>query len=246
MKIVINQKYRDLKSFVESVPDIFASSGKTVYKARNELKSFSIDGYNIIVKRYKRPHKINQIAYTFIRSSKAKRAYEYALRLLQLGVESPAPIGYIEQYKDGLFTFGYFISIYETDYSVIRNLMAGTLEDEQLLNELSVYIAQLHSKGVLHLDMSPGNILYKKIENNFHFTLIDINRMQFLPTISKEKRFKSFKRLSDNPEVLTKIGKIYAATSNLDELETIEKIKLYSSQFFSSKKRFKIRKNKES
>ena len=159
-----------------------------------------------------------------------------------MGVASPTPIAYIEQYKCGLLTHGYFISIYEKDYSVIRELMAGTQKDDSLLTELAIYIADIHNKGILHLDMSPGNILYKKEKNKFSFTLIDINRMKFSPFISKENRYKSFKRLTDNEKVLTEIAKIYAASSSLDEAETIREINRYSFQFFNSKK---IKRRKE-
>lgn len=243
MKIVINPAYKVLSSFIANIPTLFERKGELVYTARNQLKHYSVEGYDVIVKRYKTPHLINRIAYTFFRPSKAKRAYEYALKLLQLGVDSPAPIAYIEQHKGGLLTHGYFISIYEKDYSVIRDLMDGTQKDEALLKELSIYIANLHDKGILHLDMSPGNILYKKVGNRFHFTLIDINRMQFLPSISSEKRYKSFKRISENEDILTKMAKVYAAAANLDETVSIEKINQYSSQFFSSRKRFKNKKS---
>jgi tRNA A-37 threonylcarbamoyl transferase component Bud32 len=185
----------------------------------------------VIVKRYKKPHLINRIAYTFFRPSKAKRAYEYALRLSELSINTPAPIAYIEQNSCGLINYGYFISVYEKDYSDIRNLMTGAQTDDDLLQELSTYIANFHNKGVLHFDMSPGNILYKKDENNYRFTLIDINRMQFLPSISKIKRFKSFHSLSDNKAVLSKVAKLYAAAANLDESETVEKINQYCTEF---------------
>jgi len=246
MKIVLNPKYRKLENFVTDIPMLFDQKGELVYTARNQLKSYSVGGFEVIVKRYKKPHFINRIAYTYLRPSKAKRAYEYALRLLQIGVDSPAPVAYIEQYKGKLLTHGYFISVYEKDYSLIRDLMDGTQKDEALLKELSLYISDLHSKGILHLDMSPGNILYKKVGDHFHFTLIDINRMQFLPSISAEKRYKSFKRLSENTAILTEIARYYAIASNLDISESVEKINRYSNEFFASKKRFKTRKNTES
>ena len=245
MHIVINPKYTELESFVRNIPAHFEREGKLVYTARNQLKHYSVQGYDLIVKRYKIPYFIARIIYTYFRPSKAKRAYTYALKLLELGVDSPAPIAYIEEFNDGLLTHGYFVSVYETEYSVIRDLMDGTQKNELLLKELSVYIADLHRKGILHLDMSPGNILYKISDNQYHFTLIDVNRMKFLTSVSKEKRFKSFKRLSENENILTEIAKIYAAESGLNETETIEKINLYSSRFFSSRKRSKTAKNKD-
>lgn len=246
MKIVINPAYAVLNKFITKIPALFEQEGELVYIARNQLRHYTVEGYDVIVKRFKKPHLINKIAYTFLRPSKAKRAYEYAFKLLELGVDSPAPIAYIEQYAYDLLTYGYFISIYEKDYSLIRELMAGTQEDASLLKALSLYIAKIHEKGVLHLDMSPGNILYKKEGDNFHFTLIDINRMQFLSSISKNKRFKSFKRLSENEGILTTIGEFYAAAAGLNDTETIREINRYSSKFFSARKRSQTRKNKES
>jgi len=246
MHIVINPKYTEFESFVRNIPAHFDQEGELVYTARNQLKHYSVQGHDIIVKRYKIPYFFNRIIYTYFRPSKAKRAYKYALKLLNLGVDSPVPIAYIEQFKDGFLTHGYFVSVYETEYSVVRDLMSGTQKDELLLKELSVYIADLHRKGILHLDMSPGNILYKKADNQYHFTLIDVNRMKFLSSISKEKRFKSFKRLSENENILTEIAKIYAAASGLNEAESVEKINRYSSRFFSSRKQSKTVKNKES
>jgi len=231
MKIVINPTYSILSSFISNIPTLFEQEGELVFKARNQLKSYSVEGFDVIVKRYKKPHLINRIAYTFFRPSKAKRAYEYALRLSELNINTPAPIAYIEQNSCGLINYGYFISVYEKDYSDIRNLMTGAQTDDDLLQELSTYIANFHNKGVLHFDMSPGNILYKKDENNYRFTLIDINRMQFLPSISKIKRFKSFHSLSDNKAVLSKVAKLYAAAANLDESETVEKINQYCTEF---------------
>jgi len=239
MKIVINPAYAVLKSFITKIPVLFEQEGELVYIARNQLRHFSVEGYEVIVKRYKQPHLINRIAYTYFRPSKAKRAYEYAFKLLESGIDSPAPIAYIEQYKSGLLTYAYFISIYEKNYSVIREFMSGTQTDDSLLKELSLYIADLHNKGVLHLDMSPGNILYYKEENKYNFTLIDINRMQFLSTVSKIKRFKSFKRLAENEDVLTTIAKRYAEASGLNINETVTEINKYSSKFFSSRKRSK-------
>ena len=231
MKIIINPAYSILSSFISNIPTLFEQEGELVFKARNQLKSYSVEGFDVIVKRYKKPHLINRIAYTFFRPSKAKRAYEYALRLSELNINTPTPIAYIEQNSCGLINYGYFISVYEKDYSDIRNLMTGAQTDDDLLQELSTYIANFHNKGVLHFDMSPGNILYKKDENNYRFTLIDINRMQFLPSISKIKRFKSFHSLSDNKAVLSKVAKLYAAAANLDESETVEKINQYCTEF---------------
>lgn len=242
MKIVINPQYNQLQPFIQQIPSLFNQEGELVYTARNQLKMFEVSGYQIIVKRYKVPHIINRIAYTILRRPKAQRAYEYALELLRRDVASPAPIAYLLDFKGGLLAYSYFISIYEGEYADVRDLMLEHQQDDDLLKELAEYIAYFHDKGVLHLDMSPGNILYKKqAGSNTLFTLIDINRMQFPGNITEDVRYKSFRRLSPKEGVLTKLATHYAAAAGLSKEHAITEINRYCAEFFNSRK-FKRRK----
>lgn len=237
MKIVINPIYNQLQSFIEQIPSVFEAEGELVYTARNQLKKFEAGGFQIIVKRYKIPHLINRLAYTLLRRPKAQRAYEYALELLKRDVQSPAPIAYMLDYKGGFLAYSYFISIFESDYADIRDLMLANEQDDALLKELAEYIAYFHDKGVLHLDMSPGNILYKKqAGGQTLFTLIDINRMQFPGDVTEDMRYKSFKRLSPKEVVLTKLARYYAHAAGLNEEMAIREINRYCSEFFNSRK----------
>lgn len=92
MKEIINPAYGRFEDFVRRVPRIFSEEGKTIYKARNEIKVFEVDGVELNVKRYRIPLLINRVIYRFFRQPKAVRAYEYALRLVAKGFETPAPI----------------------------------------------------------------------------------------------------------------------------------------------------------
>lgn len=240
MNLILNPRYNSLKPFIEALPRDFENSGEMVYEARNQLKKYVVNGYNVIVKRYRKPNYINRFAYAYVRPSKAKRAYEYALKLRSLGVDSPEPIAYLEEQENGLLGHAYFVSIFETEFTEVREIMEGFAENDALLNDLALYIADFHDKGVLHLDMSPGNILYKKVGDKYFFTLIDINRMQFLPSISTEKRYKSFKRLTEFEHILTLMAKVYAKAAGLDEAESVREINKYSYGFFNSRK-FKSR-----
>jgi RIO-like serine/threonine protein kinase fused to N-terminal HTH domain len=236
MNLIINPKYLSLKPFIEALPRDFENSGEMVYEARNQLKKYQVNGFDIIVKRYKKPNYINRFAYAYVRPSKAKRAYKYALKLRSLGVDSPEPIAYLEERENGLLGYAYFVSIFETQFVEIREIMEGFAENDTLLSDLALYIADFHSKGVLHLDMSPGNILYKKVGDRYFFTLIDINRMQFLPVIPNEKRYKSFKRLTEFERILTPMAKVYAKAAGLNEAESVREINKYSHGFFNSPK----------
>ena len=76
MKLVLNPAYRRLEKFMQQLPLAFPTLGECIYKARNELRQFSYEGQNYVVKGYKVPIFINRIAYTFFRPSKAERAYK--------------------------------------------------------------------------------------------------------------------------------------------------------------------------
>lgn len=166
MKEVINPAYGRFEDFVRRVPRIFSEEGKTIYKARNEIKVFEVDGVELNVKRYRVPLLINRVIYRFFRQPKAVRAYEYALRLVAKGFETPAPIAYVLFREKGLLGYSYFISLqssYKTLYKVGQRPVE---ENEDIFRALGTYMAELHEAEVYHADFSPGNVLY---DRTIHF-----------------------------------------------------------------------------
>ena len=112
-KIVIHPKYQSLTHFIEQLPDIFLSEGEYIHDGRNKIKLFEVDGLRINVKRYRIPLFINRFIYLYCRKTKAERAYEYAIKLQEKGINTPSPIAYILEKKSGLLGFSYFISLIE-------------------------------------------------------------------------------------------------------------------------------------
>jgi len=234
MKIVINPKYDKLSSFVKSIPSRFGQEGEMIYDERNQLKRYMIEGYDVIVKRFRKPHIVNQIAYSFIRPSKAERSYQYALLLLEKGISTPAPIAFIEEKKAGLLKYSYYICLYEKEYSHIRKQMLGKEDGKEFQKELAIYIAGLHTKGVLDNDLSPGNILFRRIGNQFLFSLIDINRMRFMKNIPLDMRYKNFKRISENIDIITYMAEEYAKACSLNVEEAVTQINKYCAEFYKN------------
>ncbi|MDD3906668.1 MAG: tyrosine protein kinase, partial [Bacteroidales bacterium] len=96
MTFFINPKFQFLEDFLKRLPECFEKEGHTIYKSRNEVKTFNIEGMALNVKSYRKPIFLNRVIYTFFRHSKARRAYENALEVISRGFETPAPIAYIE------------------------------------------------------------------------------------------------------------------------------------------------------
>lgn len=231
MKLIINPGFRFLENFLKRLPDFFESEGQTIYKSRNEIKIFEESGLLLNVKSYRKPIFFNRVAYSFFRRSKARRAYENALEVELRGFETPKPIAYIEQKSGGLLRKSYFVSL-QCPYSrtlrefAVNHDITGR---EDIPQALGAYVAALHRAGILHLDLSVGNILFEKEETGIHFSLVDINRMKF-QTIDQETGCKNFERLRGSSDFFRILAKSYAETLGYDADTCFEKMYDYSEK----------------
>lgn len=234
MKIIINPEYSFLIDFINNLPASFSSEGEIIYNERNVLKRYQVEGVDMIVKSFKVPILINKIAYSFFRKSKARRSYEYALEILKRGGNTPAPIAYIEEYRNGLLYHSYYISIFNAKAVTVRKYMDGsTMHVEDIWRSFVRFTINNHRCGILHIDYSPGNILMDtKPDGGYQFTLIDINRLRF-KQVSRDEALRNFDRLALSHEVSTRLAEIYAEECLLDKEETVRKINKYSDQFFT-------------
>jgi len=231
MKAVINPSFKNLNAFISNIHTHFEKEGEEIYNERNIIKKYSIEGRDIAVKRFKKPILINRIIYTFFRKSKARRSYEHGLLLLEKGIATPASIAYIEEKKYGLLSLSYYLCLYEKDCSTIRRQMLGQEGGKPFQKQLALYIADLHKKGVLQKDLSPGNVLFCVKDKQISFSLIDINRMRFMSKIPIKTRYKNFKRLTENKEIITYMAQEYAEACSLNTQETVSMINKYNDAF---------------
>ncbi|MBN2661409.1 MAG: glycosyltransferase, partial [Tannerellaceae bacterium] len=68
-KGIVHPDFFLLSDFVFSLPVVFDKEGVTIYKGRNELKSFCVGGVEYIVKSYMTPIWVNRVIYGFLRES---------------------------------------------------------------------------------------------------------------------------------------------------------------------------------
>jgi len=206
-----------------NIKEHFKTNTHTIHKARNELKIIPLEGIKTVVKAFKIPHFLNQIVYKYFRSSKAKKSFQNALKLQELGINTPTPIGYIEFYRWGLFQESFFLSKHLPYDFTIREVFHHKVDDvENILKQFSAFSYDLHQKGVWHVDYSLGNILVQKKENSYEFYLVDINRMEFRESIPPQEGLKNFNKFWPKfPDDLPIIAKEYAKLSGFDEKEAI-------------------------
>ena len=177
MRIVICPDYQYLSNWIHHLPRLFTTDdGKLLYKGRNQVRLFEVEGKKLVVKRFKRNDIIKSIVYTFFRESKARRSYENAVLLRQRGFETPHEVAYIEDTILGLVSQVYYVCEYTDSQPIRPRLIEQMPFDEQLAVVYAQFVASLHDAGVLHGDLNPTNVL---VDEENHFELIDINRMRF-------------------------------------------------------------------
>ncbi len=224
-KIILNPKYENLRSYIETLPDIFGTVGVTVYEDRNCIKKITTpQGTEINVKRYHTPGGINKYVYSLgIRLPKGVRAYIYPQKLLAKGIDTPEPIAYIEERHCGIIGFSYFVSLhcpYEHRMFDVGDAPEGTYET--LAAAFARFTADMHDKQVMHMDYSPGNILYRQTaDGTFRFSLVDTNRMYF-GKVGMRRGCDNFKRLWGPKRFFIMMIEEYARCRHYDVDEAVE------------------------
>lgn len=205
----------------------FASIGDNVTEgARNIIKKLDVDGKTFNIKKFKTPNFFQSLVYKYLRKSKARRSYEYALRLKELKINTPSPVAYLEDFSVGL-NESYYISehlAYDFDFRKL-NHNPNFPDRDNILKKFARFSYDLHEKGVNFLDHSPGNTLIvdtKTGEERYKFYLIDLNRMKFEP-LNLDQRMHNLRRLWLSKKMIHIIAKEYAAISgnNLDEVHRL-------------------------
>ena len=177
MRIVICPEYQYLNNWIHQIPRLFATGdGDLLFKGRNQVRLFEVEGKKLVVKRFKRNDIIKRIVYSFFRESKARRSYENAVLLRKRGFCTPHEVAYIEETSLGLISQVYYVCEYTDSQPIRPRLIKQTPFDEKLAVVYAQYVASLHAAGVLHHDLNPTNVL---VDAENHFELIDINRMRF-------------------------------------------------------------------
>lgn len=137
--------------------------------------------------------------------SKAKKAWRGSLALVERGLLTPLPVAYLESTTSFFLERCYFISDYVPNTEEVRGLFRDLPSQEltPLLRDLARYLARSTASGILHRDLSDGNVLVKKKKDgSFQFFLLDTNRIRCRKNrIGVFRGIKSLIRLGVPPEL---------------------------------------------
>jgi serine/threonine protein kinase len=203
----------DYKPFAEEIERYFSQSSIVLQDDRNTIKEVEFNNIIFVVKSYKVPSTINSFIYTYLKKSKAWRAYEYGLKIPQF---TPKVIARIENFNPRLTQSYLICEKFDADFNMQAPLFKQHPDKKVIFKEFAKFVFTLHKNNVIHHDLSPGNILIKKSDQGYIFKIIDINRMSF-EVLSTKQKAKNFSKLWADNEDLSTILKAYAQVANLDQ-----------------------------
>lgn len=222
-KFTVNPQFESLMPFIKSLPDRwFDCEGETIYFGRNELRRFTHDSYDLVVKGFGKPNIINRFVYGNLRRFKGQRAYDYAMAYTRAGIPTPAPVACIncryvprELYED------YYISL----ESHCRHTYADLFLPENaeaispVMKAVAEVTARIHSAGFRHLDYGRGNILWSlRPDGSAEIDIVDVNR-QKLGAVSLHAACRNLERLPMTPRMRHLFAETYAPLRGYDPAE---------------------------
>lgn len=228
----INPAYSHLENFIRALPDIFDTSGEVLFSRRNEIRLIENAGLKLVIKNFRTISTANKITFSVTHVTKARKAYENSVRIEQLGIHTPTPVGYVDIYRRGFLMASYFIYLY-TPYK-----SAGTFfdlpynESEEPLKAFAQFTYRIQKLGIFHNDYNLGNVLYSVDKSKYDFNMVDINRVRFHP-YSFKRGMKNLCRLYLPVEKLCLVGSEYSRAAGTDEINTISGLFYYMAKFQS-------------
>jgi len=189
----------DQLDHMENIADL--PEFKVLFTGRNRLGKmpFVLENGNkidLIIKEF-RIKGINRIKSLFL-PSKARRAWNGAMALWKKGVNTPKPVAFLEWPRFPGIKKGYFITESLEGFDEIRHLLRDTNNEElkNLVRSLAEFVSSIHSRGIIHRDLSDGNVLAVRDKNRGpFFYLIDTNRIRARARLGKLRRIKNLIRL---------------------------------------------------
>lgn len=232
-QLTIHPLYKSIQIDVSNAICDFENYSEILGDAeRNIIKIVEINDKKYTIKSFKVPNLINQIVYRFFRKSKAERSYTYANKLLELGIKTPFPLAFDLYTTSFLFKKSYYVSELLEYNLTYRELVhqPDYPDHETILRAFTKFTYDLHEKGILFLDHSPGNTLIVKTDSGYDFYLVDLNRMQF-KELDMDARIRNFSRLTPKKEMVAVMSNEYAELTNGDEAEIYQKMWGYTDAF---------------
>jgi hypothetical protein len=151
---------------------------------------------DIVVKEFS-SRGVNKLK-SLVLPSKAARAWRGAAALVERDLGTARPVAWLSRRKREFIDRSFFLAEKIDGAAEVRELFRSLPAPalEPLLDALAIFISAAHDQGILHRDLSDGNILARRgPAGEFEFFLLDTNRIRLRRRIGGLSRAKNLIRL---------------------------------------------------
>jgi len=167
---------------------------------RLPLPSAACEVADIVVKEF--PSRgVNRLK-SLLQRSKAERAWRGAAALVERGLGTARPVAWFARRRLGFVDRSFFLAERIGGAVELRGLLRELPRPdlESLIADLAEFLAAVHAKGILHRDLSDGNVLVGPLEGGGRaFFLLDTNRIRVRRRLGPLARAKNLIRLGIPP-----------------------------------------------
>lgn len=234
--IILSPDFPQAGEWMESLPKVFEREGELLFRRRNILKQFASPCGVVVAKKYKMPGFPGRVFQEWIHPSKAHLAFDNSKRLLSLGIDTPAPVGFHFRRKGLILKEEYYVCLKEELPTALSLIRKGNGIDGALADALASHIAYMHSKGVRHNDLTLSNFLVERNSEGFRFSMVDTDRCTFHESMSSLQCFWDLRRVSRDKEVHRRIMRSYAICRGWNPEKTLRKVDFLKAIFEMRKK----------
>ncbi len=164
---------------------------------KNGSKSFvsraTLGDGDSVIKGYRHLGLLHSLRHA-AQGSRAKRAWVMADRLYRLGIPTPKPLAYLDEYRGILLWRSYFIYEYVPGPGLSAVLSDSAIKGERkrrLIDQVVEMLRRLSEGGISHGDLKHSNMICRG--EDIFFIDLDALRLNFGPAFLKRRRFEKDK-----------------------------------------------------
>jgi len=170
------------QELMETIPQQMAASprSESLRNGRNHVCRITLGDTALVAKRFFNKGPWKKLVYR-VASGKARRSFDNSLALLQAGLKTPRPMAWREDWQWGGLKESFYVcahlDVAQTARAVGRD---PTIDWIPQVCKIAKSVARMHDAGMVHLDLTAGNILFSGPRpEDWKVCFIDNNRMRF-------------------------------------------------------------------